>query len=52
MTQSELEAKFGCLTQASLSADQQQQIIQSVMSGMFLPPQILRASGKPSSYPA
>ena len=45
MTQAELEAKFRRLTQAFLTSDQQQQIIESVMAGMFLPPQMLRASG-------
>ena len=48
MTQAELEAKFCRLTQEFLTAYQQQQIIQSVMAGMFLPSQILRASGKSS----
>jgi 2-methylcitrate dehydratase PrpD len=43
MTQAELEAKFRRLTREFLIADQQQQIIQSVMAGMFLPSQILRA---------
>ena len=43
MTQAELEAKFRRLTREFLTADQQQQIIQSVMTGMFLPSQILRA---------
>jgi len=37
MTQAELEAKFCRLTQEFLTAYQQQQIIQSVMAGMFLP---------------
>ena len=43
MTQTELEAKFYRLTHRFLSADKQQQIIQSVMTGKFLPPQMLRS---------
>ncbi len=37
MTQAELEAKFRCLTQEFLTSDQQQQIIESIMAGTFLP---------------
>lgn len=44
MTQAELEAKFRRLTQEFLTADQQEQTIESIMSGKFLPLQILQAS--------
>ena len=37
MTQSELEAKVRCLTQAFPAVDQQQQVIDSIMAGIFLP---------------
>ena len=43
MTQIELEAKFCRLTHEFLQSDQQQQIIHSVMSGMFIPPHVLEA---------
>lgn len=44
MTQAELEAKFRRLTQEFLTADQQEHTIESIMSGGFLPLQILQAS--------
>ena len=43
MTQAQLEAKFCCLTQRFLTTDQQQQVIRSVMAGVYLPSQILQA---------
>ena len=43
MTQAELEAKFRCLTQTFLTAHRQQQMIDSVMTGMFPPPQLFEA---------
>lgn len=43
MTRAELEAKFCCLTREFLTANQQQQVIESVMAGMFLTPQIFEA---------
>jgi 2-methylcitrate dehydratase PrpD len=41
MTQAALESKFCCLTREYLTSDQQQQVIESVMAGQFLPSQIL-----------
>ncbi len=41
MTQAALESKFCCLTRKFLTSDQQQQVIESVMAGVFLPSQIL-----------
>jgi 2-methylcitrate dehydratase PrpD len=41
MTQAALESKFCCLTREFLTSDQQHQVIESVMAGVFLPSQIL-----------
>ena len=48
MTDSELEAKFRRLTHRRLTADQQQEVIGSVMSGKLSLPQILLGRGNSS----